>query len=712
MSNQRALSSPEEGEPQVAEAASGAGDAGGIQLSSEQARLLLQAISRIPQQSNDTEVAQLLALLSGSQAPAPDAPTATPAHVTSSTAPSALEQLNAAIRGTAPASTADPIPEGKLGQGHGAGPARSDRPRGAHPSPRDGSARISGSGSGRDAPVVPYTAPGDSAGRVSAGKAPEAQRKQRREDRSPTDPGVSAGNRDASPAPRKRHAPNPPVARSADVDPYTERFFPGGNEGCGALPVGPGAVGVPQPSAAQPTPVLSHDDLEVLREIISLPIMAAVLGPVRETMALPPDAILRTIANLPSQLLPHIPMAHLSALSRMLPQDPTASAAVTAPLPAAQVLPGPMELTAPGALSSALLGLAAPPASFGASTTPLQASQVVHPSLPPVTLGSQPAAYPGLALSAPPALPLPASVPWPPAPAFPRSDALPPSALPPHVTAPDTGSPASAGTQSPGNSHDTGLDVPQRHGEIRGRVPWSKEEDDVLLSVIGRFGPQNWRLIAAVLNQEMEAQLTSFQPRSDRQCRQRWTNNLDTSLRRTPFSPEEDEIILAEQARHGNKWAQIARALPPGRTGNQVKNHWYTRLKEVSEKRGLTRAEPVHIPPALARLVRGAPTHSAPAHVVSQPLPLTINAQQRPADGWLPPPLPSWGRRVQAPGEGVQQRRTPLSAFPPRSQAPAPAAQPGAPGHDSVASAIIALSNQQQQQRQRGSDSEEEPSQP
>lgn len=58
--------------------------------------------------------------------------------------------------------------------------------------------------------------------------------------------------------------------------------------------------------------------------------------------------------------------------------------------------------------------------------------------------------------------------------------------------------------------------------------------------------------------------------RTSKQCRERWNNYLDPTLLHTPFSAEEDQILLKLQAENGNKWAHIARSLP-GRTENAVK---------------------------------------------------------------------------------------------------------------------------------------------
>ena len=64
--------------------------------------------------------------------------------------------------------------------------------------------------------------------------------------------------------------------------------------------------------------------------------------------------------------------------------------------------------------------------------------------------------------------------------------------------------------------------------------------------------------------------------RSAKQCRERWSYNLDPDVNKSEWTPMEDRTLVEAQKNVGNKWAMIA-GLLPGRTENGVK----TRYKSI-----------------------------------------------------------------------------------------------------------------------------------
>ncbi|CAK9136436.1 unnamed protein product [Ilex paraguariensis] len=120
------------------------------------------------------------------------------------------------------------------------------------------------------------------------------------------------------------------------------------------------------------------------------------------------------------------------------------------------------------------------------------------------------------------------------------------------------------------------------------RGPWTVEEDLTLINYVAHHGEGRWNSLArcAGLN------------RTGKSCRLRWLNYLRPDVRRGNITLEEQLLILELHSRWGNRyidimetnfflinyrWSKIAQQLP-GRTDNEIKNYWRTRVQKHAKQ--------------------------------------------------------------------------------------------------------------------------------
>jgi len=113
-------------------------------------------------------------------------------------------------------------------------------------------------------------------------------------------------------------------------------------------------------------------------------------------------------------------------------------------------------------------------------------------------------------------------------------------------------------------------------GLVKG--PWTKHEDEMIRKCIDE-GVMKWSEIAE-----------RIPGRIGKQCRERWFNHLDPSLKKGGWAEAEDALLVEAQAKWGNSWTKIARLLP-GRSENAVKNRWNSATRRRA-KQGQSGAGP------------------------------------------------------------------------------------------------------------------------
>jgi hypothetical protein len=108
-------------------------------------------------------------------------------------------------------------------------------------------------------------------------------------------------------------------------------------------------------------------------------------------------------------------------------------------------------------------------------------------------------------------------------------------------------------------AHDLSLSASHSRHQ---KHPFSNDEDARLQELIGRLGDRNWSEIERLMP-----------GRTSRQCRERWNLYLSPAISNTPWTLEEDLLLIRLSQLLGPKWTAITKNFPK-RTPNNVKNRY------------------------------------------------------------------------------------------------------------------------------------------
>ncbi|XP_047128533.1 cell division cycle 5-related protein isoform X1 [Hydra vulgaris] len=107
---------------------------------------------------------------------------------------------------------------------------------------------------------------------------------------------------------------------------------------------------------------------------------------------------------------------------------------------------------------------------------------------------------------------------------------------------------------------------------IKGGV-WSNTEDEILKAAVMKYGKNQWSRIASLLHKK-----------SGKQCKARWYEWLDPSIKKTEWSREEDEKLLHLAKLMPTQWRTIAPLV--GRTAAQCLERYEYLLDQAQRKDG------------------------------------------------------------------------------------------------------------------------------
>ena len=142
---------------------------------------------------------------------------------------------------------------------------------------------------------------------------------------------------------------------------------------------------------------------------------------------------------------------------------------------------------------------------------------------------------------------------------------------------------------------------------VKGGV-WKNTEDEILKAAVMKYGKNNWARVASLLNRK-----------SAKQCKARWYEWLDPSIRKIDWSREEEEKLLHLAKLMPNQWRTIAPIV--GRTAGQCLEHYEQLLDRAQAVQGDAQDDP--------RKLRPGEIDPAPEGKPARPDPIDMDEDEK-----------------------------------------------------------------------------------
>ena len=175
------------------------------------------------------------------------------------------------------------------------------------------------------------------------------------------------------------------------------------------------------------------------------------------------------------------------------------------------------------------------------------------------------------------------------------------------------------------------MEDPYKSGQKQKKIRklFSPQEDAILTKVMYQQPFETWIAVAEHLP-----------GRTARQCRDRWVNYLSPSNKNGPWTTEEDQLLTEKYLEHGPQWTTIAKFFD-GRSENNVKNRWYTYVKnrfQQTQSNKIHSYTPTPTPTKPERTMRPPIYSATPAP--PPPMPNMISSITPQSAPTIPPPPP------------------------------------------------------------------------